>query len=89
MGRKVGLEIPHPDFYSLIAGIPNMSRAENETSMTDVSNGGLPLSAPSFLVYDRAVVSVEHPFVIQNLEKGIASLGSQRELMLVCRKYFE
>lgn len=36
--------------------------------------------APWYDVPRKPIISVEHPFIIQNVDKGVASLGGARDL---------
>ena len=39
--------------------------------------------APWFTVPRQPIVNVEHPFIIHNVDKGLATLGSSRRLQEV------
>lgn len=39
--------------------------------------------APWFTVPKQPIVNVEHPFIIRNFDKGLATLGSPRKLQEV------
>ena len=39
--------------------------------------------APRYSVPDQLVVNVEHPFIIENIDKGIASLGGEAKIQKV------
>ena len=41
--------------------------------------------APWFTVPKQLIVNVEHPFIINNVDKGLATLGSPRKLQEVGR----
>ena len=43
------------------------------------------LHAPWFTVPKQPIVNVEHPFIINNVDKGLATLGSPRKLQEVGR----
>lgn len=60
-----------------------------DIGMNDLNRRGQCLSlsssshAPWYNVFRRSIVSVEHPFIIKNTEKGIASLGGPGKLQEV------
>lgn len=39
-----------------------------------------PVPAPWISVQSQSVVSIEHPYIVSNIEKGIESLGGQAKL---------
>ena len=43
--------------------------------------------APWYIVPKQPIVSVEHPFIIKNVDKGLATLGSPSRLEEVCCLY--
>ena len=45
--------------------------------------------APWYKVPKRPIVSVEHPFIIKDVDKGLATLGSRRKLQEVSRLVFK
>ena len=51
----------------------------------DVSPLLSSLSAPWYFVSNTEAVSIEHPYIIKNVEKGIESLGGSPGLNKVCR----
>lgn len=44
-----------------------------------------PSHAPWYTVPRQPIASVEHPFIIKDVDKGLATLGSPRQLQEVCR----
>lgn len=40
-------------------------------------------SAPKYLVPDQRIVSVEHPGIVENIDKAVESLGGEAELSRV------
>ena len=42
-----------------------------------------PMHAPWYSVPDRTIVGVEHPYIIRNVDKAIASLGGESKLSKV------
>ena len=45
--------------------------------------------APWYRVPKQPIVSVEHPFIIKDVDKGLATLGSRRKLQEVSRLIFK
>lgn len=41
--------------------------------------------APWYTIPKQPIASVEHPFIIKDVDKGLATLGSPRQLQEVCR----
>lgn len=41
---------------------------------------GSPRFAPWYKVPDQLVVNVEHPYIIKNIDRGIASLGGEAKM---------
>ena len=56
--------------------------------MDDENSTGATQHAPWLPVPSRAISVVEHPAVIKNVDKGIASLGGPVKLSKVSRKRF-
>ena len=48
-----------------------------------------PFYAPWYTVPEQLIVSVEHPFIIKDVDKGLAMLGSPRKLQEVCPFRFD
>ena len=71
------------------------STASNQDTNTATSNKDFhspllhqSLEAPVFPIPDTTLVSVEHPYIIQDLDKGVASLGGFQKLDAVCNPAF-
>lgn len=55
----------------------------DERVMSD--NYQKPSHAPWYTIPKQPIASVEHPFIIKDVDKGLATLGSPRQLQEVCR----
>ena len=60
----------------------------NGEKITGRSNHRQNLYAPWYSVPRQPIVSVEHPFIIKDVDKGLATLGSPSKLGEVSRLYF-
>ena len=65
---------------------PNPNLLAADSGMEDVNGDNrIGFHAPWFTVPKQPIVNVEHPFIINNVDKGLATLGSPRKLQEVGR----
>lgn len=60
----------------------------NGDKQTVSSSRRISSYAPWYNVPKQSIVSVEHPFMIKDVDKGLATLGSPSKLEEVCRLFF-
>ena len=60
----------------------------NSEMITGRSNHRQGLYAPWYSVSRQPIVVVEHPFIIKDVDKGLATLGSPSKLGEVSRLHF-
>ena len=51
--------------------------------VTSETTSSAPTLAPWYSVPDKTIVGVEHPYIIRNVDKAIASLGGESKLSKV------
>lgn len=65
-------------------GDPGFADSEGKKSSPSSNYSSSSSHAPWYNVPKRSIVSVEHPFIIRNIEKGLKTLGNSGRLERVC-----